>query len=314
VTVSNVTFTGAKGAAGKFFGGAASINIATGVVLSSGSAKGVVGPNNTGSFSTSNGTASDAQLDTILGATGFDAAVLEFDFVPLGGVLHFQYVFGSEEYPEFVNAGFNDVFAFFLNGQNVALIPNTSTPVSIDNVNATTNSQFYVDNTSASHFTQMDAFTTVLPVTASVNAGQVNHIKLAIEDGGDDQYDSWVCIKTGSFGAPLAPPAPNATAYRPVRYVQIDSTHVAGTFTLVNYGNAVLQGPLYVYLPHLPYGVTATNYTAHHHGLGYFALAPTVSLVPFKPIYKYIVFYNPYHVQLSTFLLSFPVAITQKIL
>jgi hypothetical protein len=325
VSTSNITYTGAQNAAGKFSGFLSAIGIDAGIVLGTGSvgngtsppapagsAQGVMGPNNIGSFSGGpNGTPSDPDLDAILGATGFDAAVLEFDFVPAGSVLHFQFVFGSEEYPEFVNAGFNDVFGFFLNGTNVALIPGTNTPVSIDNVNATTNSTFYVDNTAGTFFTQMDAFTTVLTVTANVNAGQVNHIKLAIENGGDEVYDSWVLIKAGSFGSP---PKANGIVYHPVRYVQTSPNFLAGTFTLVNQGNATLTGPLYIYLLDLPAGVKVLNYTAYHDKLGYKTLSSTLSLAPHQTFYMYFSFYNPLHQPLSTFFNGFPVAISQTIL
>jgi hypothetical protein len=111
--------------------------------------------------------------------------------VPEGSTLTFTYVFGSEEYNEFVKAGFNDVFAFFLNGSNVALLPGTSTPVGIDTINRNTNPQFYSNNADQTDpfpatppllNTQLDGLSKVLTVTAPVNPGVVNHIKLAIAD------------------------------------------------------------------------------------------------------------------------------------
>ena len=134
VQVFNIKFTGANVAGGKFTGGQGIIGFDQGIILSSGGASGVIGPNNSSSFTVSNGTAGDSDLDAIVAPNPtLDAAVLEFDFVPASGTLSFKYVFSSEEYPEFVNSPFNDVFAFFLNGKNIALIPNTSTPVSINN-------------------------------------------------------------------------------------------------------------------------------------------------------------------------------------
>jgi hypothetical protein len=327
VTATNISYTGFKYAAGEFSGFQSAIGIDSGVVLSNGAAgngtesppgpaassdaQGVMGPNNDAAFTGSiNGGPSDPDLDAIVGATGFDATVLQFDFVPQNSTISFQYVWGSEEYPDFVNAGFNDVFAFFVNGKNAALVPGTTTPVSVDNINSTTNSQYYVDNTSGAFFTQMNAFTKVLPVNAAVNPGQVNHIKLAIEDTGDDIYDSWVLIKAGSLSSP---PAPVVRAFHPVRYVQIGN-HLAGSFSLINYGNLTLQGPLYVYLPKLPAGVTVDNYTGFHDSKGYFALPPKLNMVPFKAVHLYMSFSNPLHQHLSTFLLSFPVTVTTVIL
>ena len=104
------------------------------MVLTSGDINNVVGPNNDGGADRRRGHAGDPDLDRLTGEPTFDATVLEFDFVPNADTLFFSYVFGSEEYNEFVGS-FNDVFGFFVNGQNVALIPGTNTPVSINTIN-----------------------------------------------------------------------------------------------------------------------------------------------------------------------------------
>ncbi len=212
VTISNATYTGDPISAGTFSGGSNIIGIDTGVILGTGRVRGAVGPNisdSLGSFTTG---VADSDLNSLVsGATTNDAAVLEFDFVPQGDTLSFQYVFSSEEYNEFVGSGFNDVFGFFVNGVNVALIPGTNTPVAINNVNqgnpsnaaAPRNQQFYRNNDlqdgGGSINTEMDGLTTVLSVQAHVNPGVTNHIKLAIADVGDSSYDSNVFIKAGSF-------------------------------------------------------------------------------------------------------------------
>ena len=83
--------------------------------------------------------------------------MLEFDIAPDCDTLGIKFVFGSEEYPEFVNS-YNDAFAFFISGpgmpqQNIALLPNSNTPVTISNVNnGTTNNgpcsncNYYIPN------------------------------------------------------------------------------------------------------------------------------------------------------------------------
>lgn len=136
-----------------------------------------------------------------------DAAVLEFDFVPSADTITWDYVFGSEEYNEYVFA-YNDVFGFFLNGTNVALLPDGTTAVSIDNINNYVNADFYRDNAQGgaggdannSPFnTQLDGMTTVLSVSSHVIPGITNHIKLAIADTRDYVLDSVVMIRARSF-------------------------------------------------------------------------------------------------------------------
>ena len=48
-----------------------------------------------------------------------DAAVLEFDFIAISDTILFDFVFASDEYLEFVNTAFNDVFGFFLSGPGI---------------------------------------------------------------------------------------------------------------------------------------------------------------------------------------------------
>lgn len=227
VAISNVTYTGANVAAGKFSGGGTGatgiIGFDDGIILSTGDIANAIGPNTIPDKTTNNGQPGDADLDTLIpGYQTFDAAVLEFDFVPQGNVVTFNYVFGSEEYNEYVNSQFNNVFGFFLNGQNIALIPATTTPVAINNVNngnlcpaspsfppfASNPGYFRINDLTAppdctftpgSIDTQLDGLTVVLPATANVQRGQTNHIRLAIADAGDSILDSDVFIQAGSF-------------------------------------------------------------------------------------------------------------------
>ena len=233
ISTSNITYTGANVAAGSFSGGATIIGFDAGIVLGSGSvqttdassscAKGVEGPNECDGNTTENGTAGDTTLSALAGSTQNppvssldtnDAAVLEFDFTPAGSQLTFNYVFTSDEYNEWVNSEFNDVFGFFVNGQNCALVPGTSTPVTINSVNggnpfgtSATNAAMYRNNDPDDPGppgidTEMDGLTTVFTCTATVNPGVSNHIKIAIADTSDSRLDSNVFIQAGSFSAP----------------------------------------------------------------------------------------------------------------
>ncbi len=205
----NVTFQGGANAIGYFTNGLPGLDFAEGIIMSTGNVHDAPGPNSSGSTSTINSSGSDPQLQALMpGYTINDATVLQFDFIPASNTLEFQYVFGSEEYPEFVNSSFNDVFAFFLSGPNpgggnynnvnIALVPGTSIPVTIDNVNATTNSQYYVNNTGGVHL-EYDGYTVTLTATANVVQCATYHIKLAVGDCGDSSYDSAVFLKAGSF-------------------------------------------------------------------------------------------------------------------
>jgi len=223
VSVSNVTYTGGAEMRGTF-SGTSNVGITEGIILATGDIAVSIGPNNDGMAEGGGGVAGDAQLNSLISGTTYDASVLEFDFVPSSDTIRFFYVFGSEEYPEYVCSDFNDVFAFFLSGpnplggnyvsQNIAKIPGTNIPVSINSINSGTPgslatgtctslaySSLYNDNTSGSTI-QYDGFTDVLEASALVVACSTYHIKIAIADVTDGSYDSGVFLKAKSFSSP----------------------------------------------------------------------------------------------------------------
>lgn len=209
IMISSVTYTGADPAAGGFSGGDGIIGFDTGIILGSGAVGDVVGPNTLPNVTTANSTPGDADLDALSGFTTFDASVLEIDFVPDGDSVFFRYVFSSDEYNEYVNSSFNDVFAFYINGVNCALV--NGEPISINTVNngnpfgtlPNSNPGLYINNDcddgGCPHNTEMDGFTTVLTCGANVTANVTNTLKLAIADASDSSYDSNVFIEGGSL-------------------------------------------------------------------------------------------------------------------
>ena len=229
ITASNITFQGDNAQIGSFSCTAGcGLGIADGLIIGTGSVDGADGPNNSGSFSLGPPSGldgvGDADLETLSGMTLNNTAILEFDFVPTGDSLSFNYVFSSEEYPEFVNS-VNDAFGFFLSGPgiagpfsngaiNIALIPGSTTPISINTVNDQLNAQYYVDN-SGDNALQADGYTTVLAAQAEVICGQTYHIKIVIGDASDDVWDSWVYLEGGSFQSnqlDIAYTAPNLSS------------------------------------------------------------------------------------------------------
>jgi hypothetical protein len=208
VTVSNVTFNGSAQAAGTFSRGIdEGIGIESGIILSTGNIADAAGLNDSDSTSTDFfNTPGDTDLDLIIPSPNTqDASVLEFDFVSQKSQISFQFVFASEEYNEYVNSNFNDAFAFFLDGQNIALIPGTNTALSINTVNKTANSAYFRDNDfgdfggQTPYHSEFDGLTTVLTAQANLDPSIPHHIKLVIADNSDGVYDSAIFLSSGSF-------------------------------------------------------------------------------------------------------------------
>jgi hypothetical protein len=208
VTVTNVSYTGHQNALGSF-SGESSIGINNGIVLSSGLVTAV--PGLPDAFAGHDlGTAGDADLSSLVDSLeSKDAAVLEFDFIPSANTVRFRFTFGSEEYPGFIKSSFQDVFAFFITGENpaegiydrenLAIIPETTLPITIKNVNHEVNSRFYVENIFENNTIVYNGYTTVFTIDANVVAGSSYHFKIAISDIADSNYDSGVFIEGGSF-------------------------------------------------------------------------------------------------------------------
>ncbi len=215
VTANNITFQGTNEQIGSFTCTSCGLNLGYGLIMGTGNVNVASGPNNL--MDASQGPPDPAILDAVSDPdlyelSGMDlnnTAVLQFDFVPTGDSLFFNYVFGSEEYPEWVGQ-INDAFGFFLSGPgisgpylnnaaSIALIPGTSTPITINNVNSNSNSSYFIDNEFGAANVEADGFTVVLTAIAEVICGETYHIKIAIGDASDASYDSWVFLEAGSF-------------------------------------------------------------------------------------------------------------------
>jgi hypothetical protein len=309
VTVSNVVFTGDPSALGLFTNGAGVVGFERGIILSSGMATIAQGPNTSNGAGTGFGLPGDPDLTNQAGAPTFDAAILEFDFVTAGNRLTFQYVFGSEEYNEFVGS-FNDVFAFFLNGQNVALLPNGQV-VSVNNVNLGANAQFYRNNElpNATIDTELDGLTTVLTVEVPVTPGVRNHIKLAIADANDDILDSAVFIASGSFASPGVF---RGRIFYPFRYIYDPTTDTyRGNLTIANTAAEPAFGPLHLLFNRLPDGVALLNASGQTSQGKPFLTVPGQNLAPGATVRVAVVLSNSQLAYLSTFFEGYPILVVQ---
>ena len=213
-------------ASGTFVSTATPIGLDSGILLSTGRASAASGVES-GVTNTRFGGAGDGDLTSLLGttSTSADACALIIHFIPGGDTVSFNYQFGSEEYRSSVCGRYNDAFAFFISGPgistslpgvNMALVPGTSIPVTVNSINNGTPSTgytlanctamgagspftaYYIDNSGGTSISYR-GYTTVLTAKHWVRPCDTYRIKLAIVDAGNDQYDSGVFIEAGSL-------------------------------------------------------------------------------------------------------------------
>ncbi|MEO0403283.1 MAG: choice-of-anchor L domain-containing protein [Bacteroidota bacterium] len=154
----------------------------------------------------------DFTINDVFNVSGFS-----FDFVPIESTLSFDFTFGSEEYPFWINSPFNDTFAFLLSGPgidgpytnnsvNLATVPGSDLPITISSINSETNSEFYEDISDSN--THMNGRTTSINVLfEDLVVGETYHIAMLIGNGSDYALNSYVFLEKGSFSA-VAPAEP----------------------------------------------------------------------------------------------------------
>ncbi|MBX9808385.1 MAG: choice-of-anchor L domain-containing protein, partial [Flavobacteriaceae bacterium] len=223
-SVSNYSATGdvfpiGENSYGYFTNAGGSFPFNEGVVLSTQYSKKSIGPYvfDKGNDNDS-GWLGDADLNQILGISSVNATVLEFDFIPLTNFLSFDYIFASTEYADTGSCRFTDGFAFLIKENslgsvydNLAVIPETRTPVSSTKIHPTILASGIYNGCAAINETYFNGFnnnsspinyagqTVVLNSQTPVIAGKSYHIKLVIANDFNEYYDSAVFLKAGSF-------------------------------------------------------------------------------------------------------------------
>lgn len=230
VTISNYSVSCHTTGTGTFSNTGSNLGLTSGVVLTTGNINKIPGSANK-IASTAQSLSGDTHLSTLTSGTIFDPCRLEFDIVPDGPLLRFNYVFASEEYPEWVCSNFNDVFGFFISGpnpgggnytnKNIATIPGTNLPVAINTINAGSpganagggtcigtnqslaHSALYKNNLASpvNQYIIYDAQTHVLQANIAVVPCQTYRLKLAIADVADRVYDSGLFLEAHSFAS-----------------------------------------------------------------------------------------------------------------
>ncbi|MEI7596963.1 MAG: choice-of-anchor L domain-containing protein [Bacteroidota bacterium] len=273
VSVSNLQVTGGVNSIGFFSIDTNVIDMDCGIVMSTGNINNILQPNTQAGMGTDLNLPGDANLDALIpGFTTRDAIKIEFDFMSQDTLMNgTEFVFASEEYPEFVNSSYNDVFGFFISGpnptggnytnQNIALVPNTTTPIAINNINDSLNSIYYHNNNSG-QVIEFDGYTSKFTLPLTIVPDATYHFKIAISDAGDGIYDSGVFLKSLSFSVPLDTTFcsfdeqinPNNTSE-----VQFTTSGIkANTKYLWNFGDGTYsteQNPVHVYNKNGDYSV-----------------------------------------------------------
>ncbi len=233
----------------------------TGVILSTGWADRFT--NSNGQANQSNSTSinsygqnNNSQFNAAAGASTYDASYIDVDFIPTGDSMTMQFVFSSDEFPEYANSQYQDFVGVWVNGVQATMAVGAVNP---GNLVEGINQNLYVDNTNDDYNTEMDGFTVTMTLTFPVTAGVVNSIRIGIADVGDSSYDSNLLIAADSLQTVLI-------ANDDVVHLQGDQTKTinvlnndfdadGGTLTITHInGNPVVAGDIIT----LPTGQTVT--------------------------------------------------------
>ena len=230
IFINSVHFQGVRKSFAGFTDPSKYAVISEGITISTGNIYDAIGPNNRENAGIKTFGPADADLEFLGKGKSYDAAIIVIDFIPIADTLSFDYFFASEEYPEYVNKGVNDVFAFIIKkegeiaGKNLAVFQNAAIPISVDNINSRKNNHLYIANSTWSYSNvkrfennkaagerslqyQFDGFTKLLNAETVVVPGERYQLKIGITDIGDPYYDSGVFLKSGTFTARGAKPS-----------------------------------------------------------------------------------------------------------
>lgn len=208
VIVSNIKISGSTEALG-LFEGFSELPIYEGIVLSTGKVEGVAGIagiTDTSNLQSTNLNFPGTSILNVPSHNCFDAISLEFDVLPFGDTLSFSFCFGSEEYPKFAppyETKYNDNFGVFISGptingvKNCAVLPD-STTISINSINPITNPSYYINNINGK-YNAFNGLTQLITIKEPVLIGAKYHFTIALQDVGDEHYDSGVFIKAHSL-------------------------------------------------------------------------------------------------------------------
>ncbi|TYB70485.1 T9SS type A sorting domain-containing protein [Bizionia saleffrena] len=227
VVSTGVDFGEVNGVA-TFTANGADIAFAQGIVLSTGNVLSIPGGNTSVLSEGTSNWLGDSDLEMITGvSTSFNASVIQFDFLAQVESISFDFLMVSEEYGVF-ECSYADTFAVILTSLNtgvsvnLALVPNTTTPISILNVRGGANTSCSPENEAYFHRYNYEVTNVpanpdyILPADSPINfngqtevfeltgdlvIGDNYSFKIVVADASDSSYDSALFVKKNSFGA-----------------------------------------------------------------------------------------------------------------
>ncbi|PVA06255.1 Hint domain-containing protein [Thalassorhabdomicrobium marinisediminis] len=256
VTVTGASYSGSSYSSAIYSNGdAVAGNVTpadTGVILSTGSATLFTNNNwrqsnfRSNTSVNSGGENNEAGFNELAGTNTYDASYIDVDFIPTNDTMTMQFVFSSEEYPEYTNSIYNDAVGVWINGNLVPLAV-TENGTTINSINDTNNINLYQDNAYDQYNTEMDGFTITMTLTIPVNVGEVNSIRIGIADVSDSNYDSNLLIAANSVQTELVAEQDHVTMQdsvtKTVDVLGNDINNTNGTLTITHInGIAVTAG------------------------------------------------------------------------
>ncbi|MBE1285470.1 MAG: 2,3,4,5-tetrahydropyridine-2,6-carboxylate N-succinyltransferase [Rhodobacteraceae bacterium] len=204
-------------------------------------------PNRSGSTSTNTrGQDNNADFNAAAGARTYDASYLDVSFETDEDTnfLTMQFVFASEEYPEYTNSLYQDFVGVWVNGNFVELgVGNGDTDPG--NLNSTSNQNLFLDNTGDAFNTEMDGLTVTLTLTMNVIPDAVNTIRIGIADVTDNRYDSNLLIAADSVQGGFVALADSTTLFptgtKDLDVLANDASNSGGTLTITHINNVAVS-------------------------------------------------------------------------
>jgi len=191
ITITSAVYSGADQAAGTYAEGP--LGISDGILLTTGSAQLALPPSDRTDAGADNARPGDPLCDALIpGFTSHDATKLTitFDLAPGFDGISFQSIFGSEEYPEYIDSAYNDTYVVYLNGEQV-VFDASGNPITI-------NGPFFASTAvvlAPATETEYDGSTAILTTRAPLSGGTAgNVLEIVICDAGDHVLDSGVFL------------------------------------------------------------------------------------------------------------------------